>query len=522
MPRRATPSGLGMSPRPTIRWLAGTPDACNAINRLRAGGASPEILHTGPYREIEAWAPHASGTPTLVLKWFAPRGSALRRGRDRLLARTTDAREWRALQALATADLPVPRPLAHGRLPSGERVVAMEHVGEASLLARLRTASPDERRVLLAALVDTVRRLHTAGFVHGDLHLGNLRATGESIQLLDLGRSRRTRSRRARERDLARLLHSLDRDADDADAAETLHAAFGGGVSLDDALRAFLADHARGRARRFLRVGARWQRLDPAPGWSGLGTSRFDAGALTDALLRTEAVRVEAPRRSGRVTIEHLPGDGASWIRKHAFAGSLRRAVADRGRGSPARRAFLRGERDRLISRRAAPALAYLERRVAGCAPESLLLLERVGDVDLDAHHPDDAEEGRRLAFALVDWLADQHARGLGHRDAKGGNIRLEWADGGTPRFWWVDLEDLVGPVRLSEAARLHALVQLNASLADEAFDPATRRDALARYHARLPFTRPLERVAQEIHARSLARNHRYRGGGAPIRRCSP
>lgn len=511
-----------MTPRPTIRWLAGTPDACAAINRLRAGGGSPEILHTGPYRKIEAWAPEASATPTLVLKWFTPRGSALRQGRDRLLARTTDAREWRALHALAAAGLPVPRPLAHGRLPSGERVVAMAHAGEASLRTRLRTAAPDERRALLAALVDTVRRLHAAGFVHGDLHLGNLRATGESIQLLDLGRSRRSRSPRAREQDLARLLHSLDRDADDADDAETLRAALGGGPSLDDALRAFLADHARGRARRFLRVGARWQRLEPARGWSGLGTSRFGAGPLEDALLRAEAVRVEAPRRSGRVAIEHVPGDGAPWIRKHAFAGSLRRAVADRGRGSPARRAFLRGERDRLISDRAAPALAYLERRVAGRTPESLLLLERVGDVDLDAHHPNDAEEERRLAFALVDWLADQHARGLGHRDAKGGNIRVGWADGGAPRFWWVDLEDLVGPVRVSEAARLHALVQLNASLADDAFDSVTRREALARYHARIPFTRPLERIAQEIHTRSLTRNHRYRGGKAPISLCSP
>ena len=256
----------------------------------------------------------------------------------------------------------------------------------------------------------------------------------------------------------------------------------GGGASLDDALRAFLTDHARGRARRFLRVGAHWQRLESASSWSGLCTSRFAAGTLEDALLRAEAVRVEAPRRSGRVTIEHVPVDGALWIRKHAFAGSLRRAVADRGRGSPP--GALPARRARPVSDRAAPALAYLERRVVGRAPESLLLLERVGDVDLDAHHPNDAEGELRLAFALVDWLADQHARGLGHRDAKGGNIRVGWTDGGAPRFWWVDLEDLIGPVRLR---RLHASTrqQLNASLADDAFDSVTRRDALARYHAR-------------------------------------
>ena len=61
-------------------------------------------------------------------------------------------------------------------------------------------------------------------------------------------------------------------------------------------------------------------------------------------------------------------------------------------------------------------------------------------------------------------------------------------------------------------AARLRALVQMNASIADDVLDLDTRRDALARYHARLPFSRDLEDVAKEIHAQSVARHHRYRG----------
>ena len=114
-------------------------------------------------------------------------------------------------------------------------------------------------------------------------------------------------------------------------------------------------------------------------------------------------------------------------------------------------------------------------------------------------------------SFTLVDWLVVQHVTGLGHRDAKGGNIRLSLGDGRC-HFWWVDLEDLRGPERLSETARRHQLVQLNASLADEAFDDATRRYALERYLRSLPFAEPVEGVARDLRARSIARGHRYRG----------
>ena len=505
-----------MSRGETIRWIAGDRAAFLEINRLRSSGAEPERLHTGPHRWVEAWADTPPEDAPIVLKWYAPRRPALRHLRDRLLGRTADTREWRTLVALEVAGLPVPPPLALGRTPSGHRVVAMRQVGEAPLLDRLRRASPEEGRALLASLAATVRRLHDAGFVHGDLHLGNLRTTGDAVHLLDLGRARRTASPRARDADRARLLYSVERDAGGPPARETLRIALGGDGRLDEARRRFLTDHARSRARRHHRPGADWQRLSAAPDWEGLATADLDAGILREALLEAPARRREAPRRGGRVTLEEIDAKGASdpstWIRKRVLAGSGRRALADRLRGSPARRAFHRSERDHLISDRAARTLAFLERRAPGRVPESVLLLEQVGEFDLDAHRPASPEEARHLALALVDWLAEQHAIGLGHRDAKGGNIRVAREGRETPRFWWVDLEDLVGPVRLPESARLRALVQLNASLADEAFDAGARREALERYQARLPFSRPLDEIAREIHTKSLARNHRYRG----------
>ena len=82
--------------------------------------------------------------------------------------------------------------------------------------------------------------------------------------------------------------------------------------------------------------------------------------------------------------------------------------------------------------------------------------------------------------------------------------------------FWLVDLQDLTGPGVLSEAARIEALTQLNASLANEAFDAASRRAGLRAYSERLEFSRPLEEIARRITQRSLARHHRLRAEDCP------
>ncbi|MEM9174638.1 MAG: lipopolysaccharide kinase InaA family protein [Myxococcota bacterium] len=504
-----------MKARATIRWLAGESSWCVAINQARSDLPDVAPIHAGPHRWIEERVLPEKDDARIVLKWYAPRSPALRHARDRLLQRTADAREWRALRALHAADLPVPEPLAWGRTNDGDRVIALRHVGQRPLLERLAEATHEEREALHRALVATVERLHAAGFVHGDLHAGNLRAEDDAILLLDFGRTRRAGGRAAREADLGRLLHSLGEGPEGPAEAARFRAAIGDPERLDRALRVFLADHARGRARRRLREGADWQRLETPDGWHGLGVAERDAAVLLDALLGAKPVETAAPRRDGRVSIERIVVDGADWIRKRVRSGSLRRGWAERGRGSTAARAFRSGQADRLVSDRAARPVAYLERRAAGRVLESRLLMECVGDEDLDAHVPATPAEARRLALLLVDWLVEQHASGLGHRDAKGGNIRLSHGDADALRFHWVDLEDLVGPIRLGEARRIHALVQLNASLADAAFDGPTRREALARYHARLPFSRPLDQVAREIHRKSLARRHRYRGTDA-------
>ena len=108
----------------------------------------------------------------------------------------------------------------------------------------------------------------------------------------------------------------------------------------------------------------------------------------------------------------------------------------------------------------------------------------------------------------------DRRMAGLGvdHRDLKAGNIRVDDRDGEF-RFWLIDLEDLRIRRRVGDAARRRALVQLNASLADEAFSPRSRVLGLDAYLERLPFEGTRRNVLTRAIARdSIARNHRWRG----------
>jgi tRNA A-37 threonylcarbamoyl transferase component Bud32 len=141
-----------------------------------------------------------------------------------------------------------------------------------------------------------------------------------------------------------------------------------------------------------------------------------------------------------------------------------------------------------------------------------LLVLEKVGDEDLDHVSPNSPEAETRLACALGEWLADGHAWGLSHRDLKAGNIRVA-IRAEAIAFWLIDLEDLSGPKHLSDDARLHALSQLNASVSDEAMSIEARLAALEVYESRVPFAPRSETAARVIARRSLARAHRWRGG---------
>jgi tetratricopeptide (TPR) repeat protein len=110
---------------------------------------------------------------------------------DHELARARMAREAEALGAIG--DPWVPRCLGHGVLDDGRAWIAMERITGTNLGELL--TSPIRLELALAiavGILDTLARVHAAGFVHRDLKPDNIvRRPDGSIAILDLGLARK-------------------------------------------------------------------------------------------------------------------------------------------------------------------------------------------------------------------------------------------------------------------------------------------------------------------------------------------
>jgi UDP-glucose:(heptosyl)LPS alpha-1,3-glucosyltransferase len=447
--------------------------------------------------------------------------------RERLkvwLGRSPAEREWRVLTALHGAGLPVPAPLALGVLPGGDRLLAMSFVDGRPFATAL-GESATTRWDALRRLGALVSRIHDAGFVHRDLHGGNVLWTEAGPVLLDLQRARRSRSPRARHRDLGDLDYSLWRHASLADRIRLRAAALGVSPPFDPAARAALravgaaastraARHGRSRTRRSLRPGRLYARLRLAEG-SGMRLRELPEAEVRQAL----AAHREARAAGGR---NLLKSDERSHITAALVAGrrmvvkevpfrGLARGLVDMVRGSAARRAWLGGHG--LIARGvgAARPLAFVESKRGCLVAGSAVLLE-----DLRSHQDacDAASDGDRemVLDALTSLVATLHRRQIDHGDLKSTHIFLDEEDGRlVPRL--IDLEGVRFPRRLAPKRRLRALAQLNASLPDS-FPNDARCRAFARYLAEHPFPGGNRRALERLVAMSLARRHRWSGAG--------
>lgn len=155
-----------------------------------------------------------SETKAVYLKRFQNEkwGSALRRWYEDGAAHSPAEREVRVAAGLAKLGLPVPRPLAWGRLGPAWRsesfVILSEVPGEPAdrFLQRIDQTGPalswPEKQQLLRQMADLVRRFHEAGWRHRDLYLCHFfveRAPAAwSVALIDLQRVFRPRWRRRR------------------------------------------------------------------------------------------------------------------------------------------------------------------------------------------------------------------------------------------------------------------------------------------------------------------------------------
>lgn len=518
-----------------VAWIAGDPAVRSVVEDWLVDPERPghgaRVLRDNPRRRLVRIDSKTAGC-LLVKHYRLASGRHRRRERWKARLRRSPAdREFRTLARLRDAGMPVPPALARGTLPGGDRLIVTRFVPGETLTRALETDAKS-RRQLLVGLGATVARLHERGYVHGDLHGGNVLATARGPVLLDLQHARRTRRRRARERDLARLDHSLwAAGVPLSDRVRLRAAALRLTRPFDRRARRALArlgratvarfhEHARSRHKRALRPGRRFGRVRLA-GHRGLRLRTLEEREVAIALTEHRAALGRGDSRvlkdDGRSRITALVVGRHRLVVKEVLPRGPWRRVADLFRGSPGRRAWSGGHGLAARFLGVATPLAYLERRTLGLPGASLVLLEDLRPaVPADAFPGGPADRARAVA-ALGRVARDLHARGVDHGDLKASHVHLdpEAADL-APRL--IDLEGLRFAARVPDRRRLRALAQLNASLPDT-FPDEARRAAFARYEHRLPFRRGRERALRWIVARSRARRHRWSGEGCRVPR---
>jgi len=516
---------------PGLRWEAGELAVRAEVEAwLRGEAARPtgpraEVLRDNPRRRLVRLS--TSGGRALLVKQFrlGTGRHALREALKERIGRSPAVREWRALRSLRAARVSVAEPLGLARLEDGDRLLVLGYVHGLPLKEALR-APAKERRRLLSLLGSRIAELHAEGFVHGDLHHGNI-VVGEAGPIfLDLQHARRTRRRRRRLRDLAHLDHALSSFSSRADRLRVALAALHLAPPVDAPERGLLRElaalvkararaHAESRTRRCLRPGRAYKEVRYLA-WRGLRASDVAAAHLIEAL-EAHAKAASAPavlKRDARGLVTAVSvGATAAIVKEHGARG-LARALADLLRGSAARRAWRGGHGLLYRGIGAARPLAFLERRVFGIPTASLLVLE-----DLRPDWPADSPRAEAdLAFVLgvlAQLAATLRLLGVDHGDLKGGNVYLRERPGGTLEARLIDLDRVVFRRRVSERKAIRALAQLNASLPD-AYPAAARSAALALYTRAAPFSIGPERARSAVIAQSLARQHRWSGAGCP------
>ncbi len=490
-----------------------------------ASGAHPpaEVLRDNPRRRLVRLP--ASGGCSLLVKQFrlGTGRHALREALKEWIGRSPAVREWRALLALRAAGVCVPEPLALARLADGDRLLVLRFVAGRPLKDALR-APKKERRRLLSLLGTRIAALHAEGYVHGDLHHGNIVVGESGPVLLDLQHARRSRRRRRRLRDLAHLDHALSYIASRTDRLRMLAAALCLAHPLDAPGRGLLRElagltqaramaHAESRTRRCLRPGRAYARISHLS-WHGLRASDVVPSELIQAL-RTHAEASSAPavvKRDKRALVTAVRlGTQAVIVKEHRARG-LGRALADLLRGSAAWRAWRGGHG--LLHRGigAARPLAFLERRVFGVPTASLVVLEDLRP-DWPADCPPPGTDLASVLPALGRLAVTLRLQGVDHGDLKGGNVYLRQGPRGIPEARLIDLENVVFRRRVGERSGIRALAQLNASLPDTY--PAPARCAAFELYARAaPFSVGREQARSSIITQSLARRHRWTGKG--------
>lgn len=426
------------------------------LEQLREAARKGELLKDSPLRRV--WRARI-GDSSVVLKEARIRGLAERvrsiwlRSRVRVEAANLREAERRAL--------PCPRALGHlvaaGLAPRSGWLVLQDLGAGVSVDAALLQCSPRERVALLARCGEVLKRAHSFGLRHRDLHLGNLwrRADG-ALFLLDLHAAHFVAPKGAAAftaKSLDGLQLSLPWPGQRAEREALFSALVAADPSLRERLEArlprVLCRHLVRRRKRALRASGSYRSLpDPSPAAWGMQARGSDALESSEALKRAIAAGVVLKSgRRGRVV-------RSAWRRKSVIA-------------------KLRNEAASLSAWRAASALC--ERKLPHArvlatftaTPESLdrparwILSEDVVGTDLAAdERATCAGFARLLALRFGRYLGRLHASGMRCRDSRLDNFVVR-----DRALVLVDL-DGVAPIRPWQSARGVAAADLGRALA--------------------------------------------------------
>ena len=250
----------------------------------------------------------------------SPRAARAREGAAR--ARARGARMAHARRDAAAPASRCPEPLALGTRADGDRLLALR-VDRRRAARRTRCATrPPRAATLLAALAALVRRVHEAGFVHGDLHAGNVLVGARGPVLLDWQHARPARApapRAARPR-APRVLAGAARVARSpaARAAQRCSAcprrettaARDALRAAGDAADARAREHARSRTASACRARSPRRSRSTRSGARGLRLRELGAEAL-DRDPRRASRRARSARCARAEARRALLGDGA-------------------------------------------------------------------------------------------------------------------------------------------------------------------------------------------------------------------
>lgn len=379
-----------------------------------------------------------------VLRWLPCRrvsGEALWNGRPVFAklflgeaAQRHAEREQAGIEALQAGGLPTPRLLATFVCPGDARLVLSEFVPAA---CSLEGASGDLSQLLPAFAL--LGRLHAAGLVHDDLHLGNFLFSDGQVQLID-GDGIHPANASQQLDNLALLLSQLPVILDDV--RQSLLSAYGREVDVNK-LDALVDGWRQRRRDRFLaKVFRNCTQFAVVQGKGRfLSVLRTLQGRLTDLLAQPDAA-IESGLRlksGGTCTVAVTQVGDQSVVVKRYNLKNWRHALSRLWRPSRAWHSWREAHRLAFYGIATPSPLAMLEERWGPLRGRAFLITEFCPGVSLAEALSADVLPEPDLAQAIERFFTLLWRLQISHGDLKASN--LLWHEGG---LYAIDLDAMV------------------------------------------------------------------------------